>query len=245
MKNYPSFKMRGKAGRIIPRLIKINEELVNPNPVKIDLKAILDKVLQNRINSQKANTTLRRIDEAAVKANFDKLNFRTLFQTIRYELDTYEGATLDTNGGTLEVKNARNSALELVKNKLDGFFKWFVECQTVYSEDHKVPLIQPDRDALGEDLYKEIVGRINQIVDPNIEHYRLKNLSNGKHSKYSARIRRMIAVCWYLVNECECTIKGGFVRDWIVNGKDIIPPGVDLGNLLQKNVRNRFLEVAD
>ena len=55
----------------------------------------------------------------------------------------------------------------------------------------------------------------------------------------------MVAVCWVLVNVFDCNIKGGFIRDWVVNGKDYIPNGLDLSKLLQPNPRNKFLEVVD
>jgi len=42
----------------------------------------------------------------------------------------------------------------------------------------------------------------------------------------------MIAVCWVLVKHFDCIVKGGFVRDWIVNGKDEIDRSLDLKNLL-------------
>jgi hypothetical protein len=51
----------------------------------------------------------------------------------------------------------------------------------------------------------------------------------------------MIAVCWILINKFNCKIKGGFVRDWVVNGTEFIPPGTDLKNLLKPNPRNKFL----
>jgi len=50
----------------------------------------------------------------------------------------------------------------------------------------------------------------------------------------------MIAVCWVLVTMFNCTIKGGFVRDWVVNKDEKLPNGPKT-NLLQKNARNPFL----
>jgi hypothetical protein len=143
------------------------------------------------------------------------------------------------------VLNSRNTSIELLKGKLEAFFKWFVECQIICTDERKLAPTQPKKSIIGDTVYKEITERVNQIVDPNIEHYKIKNMVNGKDRKLSPRVRRMIAACWFLVNFFDCTIKGGFVRDWIVNGEDIIPPGTDLKNLLQPNARNRFLEVAD
>lgn len=45
---------------------------------------------------------------------------------------------------------------------------------------------------------------------------------------------RMVVVSWILVNKFDCTIKGGFIRDWVIRGKEWLPPG-DLSNLLKSN----------
>lgn len=56
----------------------------------------------------------------------------------------------------------------------------------------------------------------------------------------------MIAVCWVLVNRFDCVIKGGFVRDWVVNGEEVLPKTEkERVDLLQNNPRNQFLEVVD
>jgi hypothetical protein len=77
--------------------------------------------------------------------------------------------------------------------------------------------------------------RVNSIVDSRIEHYVIKGWVNGKGplTKYP-RTARMIATCWVLVNKFNCVVKGGFVRDWVVNGEEVLPAG-DQSNLLQKN----------
>jgi hypothetical protein len=49
----------------------------------------------------------------------------------------------------------------------------------------------------------------------------------------------MIAACWVLTTLFNCVIKGGFVRDWVVNGEEYVPAG-DLSKLLQKNPRNGY-----
>ena len=61
--------------------------------------------------------------------------------------------------------------------------------------------------------------RINEIVDSKIEWYVIKGWVNkcGIKTKY-VRTARMVAVCWVLVNMFNCVVKGGFVRDWVVNG---------------------------
>jgi hypothetical protein len=61
--------------------------------------------------------------------------------------------------------------------------------------------------------------RVNNIVDSRIEPYIIKGWANGKGAatKYP-RTARMVAVCWVLTNVFGCVIKGGFVRDWVVNG---------------------------
>ena len=66
----------------------------------------------------------------------------------------------------------------------------------------------------------DIKKRVNCIVDSKIARYVLQNWANGKPSltKY-ARTSRMIVVCWVLVNMFDCVIKGGFVRDWVVNAE--------------------------
>ena len=43
----------------------------------------------------------------------------------------------------------------------------------------------------------------------------------------------MELIAWILINDYGCIIKGGFIRDWIVAGRDVFPKGTklkDLGN---------------
>lgn len=35
-------------------------------------------------------------------------------------------------------------------------------------------------------------------------------------------------VAWVLLNKYDCTLKGGFVRDWVVGGRENFPTGVKL-----------------
>jgi hypothetical protein len=88
--------------------------------------------------------------------------------------------------------------------------------------------------------------RVNQIVDSRIEHYIIKGWVNGRgpFTGYP-RIARMIAACWVLVNNFSCVIKGGFVRDWVVNGDEVLDTKKDLTKLLQVNARNKYFEVND
>ena len=55
---------------------------------------------------------------------------------------------------------------------------------------------------------------------------------------------RMVAVCWVLVNKFHCTIKGGFIRDWVIRGKQWLPPG-DLSKIMSKNPMNNYIQVTD
>lgn len=83
------------------------------------------------------------------------------------------------------------------------------------------------------------------IVDSNIEYQTVKGWAIGnKMSQYLDRTMKMIAVSWVLVTKFNCIIKGGFVRDWIVNGKQYLP-NIDLKNLLTLNPYNGFREVMD
>ena len=89
--------------------------------------------------------------------------------------------------------------------------------------------------------------RVNQIVDSSLDFYILKGWvsGSGPNTKFP-RTARMIAACWVLTCKFHCVIKGGFVRDWVVNGEEVVPPlKNDRVNLLQKNPRNPFKEVVD
>lgn len=77
--------------------------------------------------------------------------------------------------------------------------------------------------------------RINEIVDPKIDFAVLKSWVSGVYDSVTIRTYRMIAVCWILVNRYDCIIKGGFIRDWVVNGKEENIPGGPLNNLLAKD----------
>jgi hypothetical protein len=104
--------------------------------------------------------------------------------------------------------------------------------------DDKSPLIK-------NDVRLGIFQRINQIVDSKIEPHvrRSWTLGGASNTKYP-RTARMIAVCWVLVCMFDCTIKGGFVRDWVINQDEWLPNG-SLNNLLSLNPRNKYLEVTD
>lgn len=56
-------------------------------------------------------------------------------------------------------------------------------------------------------------------MDPSIDEISIKSLGKKGKAVRSDRINRMIAVCWILINKFNCKIKGGFVRDWVINGK--------------------------
>ena len=88
---------------------------------------------------------------------------------------------------------------------------------------------------------EKIMERVNQIVDSKLDHHIIKGWANGSgpSTKYS-RTGRMLAVCWVLTNVFHCVIKGGFVRDWVVNKEEVLPIG-NLRNLLKENPRNNFI----
>lgn len=92
-------------------------------------------------------------------------------------------------------------------------------------------LQQPNSKILTEPVFKGICERVAEIVDSEREYHLVKNLINGKSSR-SMRLRRMIAVCWVLVKRFDCIIKGGFVRDWVINGTEKIDPSIDPKNLI-------------
>lgn len=66
--------------------------------------------------------------------------------------------------------------------------------------------------------------RVNNLVDSKMPHYILKSWCSGRGpSTKFPRTARMIAVSWVLINLFDCVVKGGFVRDWIVNGEEVVP----------------------
>ena len=72
------------------------------------------------------------------------------------------------------------------------------------------------------------------IVDSEIDYQTVKSWAQSPTHNFKPRTMRMVAVCWILVNKFNCTIKGGFIRDWVIRGKEWLPPG-NLSNLLQLN----------
>jgi hypothetical protein len=153
-----------------------------------------------------------------VRTNFDQLNCFDIFKTLGYEIDTYYGAKIKWHNKKMELLDIRNEVISLIKDRLISFLKWFINCQKVCLEDMKQPPIQPDK-SLDKKVLEGLFERIEEIVDSEREYHLIKSLVNGKSNR-SPRLCRMIAVCWVLVNRFSCIIKGGFVRDWIVNGKD-------------------------
>lgn len=71
---------------------------------------------------------------------------------------------------------------------------------------------------MSKDQIKKITERINQIVDSKIDLYVIKGWAKGYGISKYPRTARMVAVCWVLTCIFDCVIKGGFVRDWVING---------------------------
>ena len=55
----------------------------------------------------------------------------------------------------------------------------------------------------------------------------------------------MVAVCWVLVTKFDCTIKGGFVRDWVIGNRDKLSAGNNLKKIMGRNNLNGHIEVID
>jgi hypothetical protein len=174
-------------------------------------------------------------------------DYKDLFYTTTNEFNKNYNVpiTWDCKKSTFKVEKAKNIVLSKIIYKLTSFMNWFCQCQVITREEFK---IKPQYIGAFKSLKPEaIMNRINSIVDSKIEPYILKGWCNGKGpSTKEARTARMIAVCWILVTKFDCVIKGGFVRDWVVNGEEVLPKTeLERKNLLQKNPRNRFLEVVD
>lgn len=151
----------------------------------------------------------------------------------------------DVKEKSLKIENAKNIHLNKILTKVSNFFTWFSDCQIISKEEYKIkPVYIGDWHAYSKEMKNKIfkvMDRVNQIVDSKLQHYVLKGWVNGKgpETKYP-RTARMIAVCWVLVNLFNCTIKGGFVRDWVVNADEWLDLTVqERLNLLQPNVRNK------
>ena len=54
------------------------------------------------------------------------------------------------------------------------------------------------------------------IVDGSIDYHVVRSWAQNSENIYSNRTMRMVAVCWILTNKFDCSIKGGFIRDWVV-----------------------------
>ena len=133
--------------------------------------------------------------------------------------------------------------------KIQGFFSWFVDAQIVIANDMKQPPLHPSEKALIKMgmtgvQYKQMMERINEIVDPNISLSIVKSWVNGEFSTRSPRTYRMVAVAWILTNKYDCSVKGGFVRDWVVNGKEKLPKP-PLNHIIQPDPYTKFYKLAD
>ncbi len=69
------------------------------------------------------------------------------------------------------------------------------------------------------------------IVDSQIEPHIIKSWASSATHWFKQRIMRMVTVSWVLVNKFNCTIKGGFIIDWVIRGYEWLPPG-NLPNLM-------------
>ena len=119
----------------------------------------------------------------------------------------------------LTVKNAKNLHIKQILQKLAKFCYWFADSQTICKDELKVrpQHIQESR-FLTKEEREGIMNRVNQIVDSRLDHHIIKGWANGYGpSTAYPRTARMIAASWVLTNTFGCVIKGGFVRDWVVN----------------------------
>jgi hypothetical protein len=82
------------------------------------------------------------------------------------------------------------------------------------------------------------------IVDSTIEYHIVRSWAHSQTNQYSSRTMRMVAVCWILTNKFNCSIKGGFIRDWVVRNHESLP-NKNLTTILERNPLNNHLEVTD
>ena len=75
------------------------------------------------------------------------------------------------------------------------------------------------------------------IVDSSIEYHIVKSWAQSQTNQYSSRTMRMVAVCWILTNKFQCSVKGGFIRDWVVRNHESLPKK-DLRTILGKSPLN-------
>lgn len=243
-KDYPRFEMIGPFRKVFKRAQSIYKDITN-NAVVIDCQKMFDALLDKRVDYQKANPKTRQIDPELVKQNFDQIDFYELFRTLSFEIENYFGNKLKFRNKRIILEKVRGEAVQLVHNRLDSFFKWFIDCRKVFMQEVKQNILQqPNEKELSKPVFDGICSRIEEIVDSERDYHLVKALVFGQN-KRSARLCRMIAVCWVLVKRFDVIIKGGFVRDWIVNGKDEKDPTLNLANLLELNPRNGFYEVPD
>lgn len=78
------------------------------------------------------------------------------------------------------------------------------------------------------------------IVDSDLEYHVVKSWAQSENYGFRLRTMRMVAVCWVLVNKFHCTIKGGFIRDWVIRGYEYLPKG-DLSNIMKVSKRNGYI----
>ncbi len=151
-------------------------------------------------------------------------NFKEMFLTTKYDMQNNYGVTIEWEIAAIDrylvIKNAKNMHIEKLITKLVNFFRWFADSQMICNEDFKIPpQFIEERPIISIENRHKIMDRVNQIVDSRIQTYVIKGWVHGRgpFTKYP-RTARMIAACWVLVNKFNCVVKGGFVRDWVVNG---------------------------
>ena len=195
--------------------------------LKMSLKHFLESAIKSKEAADKWNKMASVIDPEHSRMLFEKLNFndyKRLFDAVRYEMKNKFAVDLewDLKEKALKVTNAKNFQLNKLVTKVASFFKWFCDCQIISQEEFKIkPQYIGDGHPAKDTRSKlaRVMDRVNQLVDSKLEHYVLKGWVSGRGGTKYPRTARMIAVCWVLINVFGCTVKGGFVRDWVVNGE--------------------------
>jgi hypothetical protein len=83
--------------------------------------------------------------------------------------------------------------------------------------------------------------RLRRVTDSQRSELDLWRWSKGKEA---TRATRMEVVAWVALCQFDCRLEGGFVRDWVVRGEEMAPPGVSMDKWLEWDKHRKRFEVV-
>ncbi|UJR07847.1 hypothetical protein I4U23_012130 [Adineta vaga] len=175
---------------------------------------------QQMISELKFN--LRDLATAAAHQNFER-NLESVMKMVRifnpmkwrWQAQKQVEITINSNTATktceITVKG-RDSENKKVRQEFSAFIGWLQVCAVIRHPNAGLSprVLRPQMRKNCQDI-EDRIGRITDSKRTTIDLY------NGTKGVKATRETRMEVVGWIAVCKFDCTLEGGFVRDWVIN----------------------------